>query len=158
MLSRLGIDRSLAQFGATAAVNDRARLRRRCCASSLTAAAAPKQGLAMRSMPGCASLEIRDGIILGRTLQDRSRWSDRSIPDARHSAGSNGLQEVAPLLGTRVAEPILAAAICAASTDRTYGRKRSDRNIRFQRLASRGPSTYGSRVRGASFHAAPRTG
>jgi len=31
----LGIDRSLVQFGAAAAVNDRARLRRRCCASSL---------------------------------------------------------------------------------------------------------------------------
>jgi len=42
---------------------------------------------------------------------------------------------IARLFGARVAEPILAAAICpAVSTDRTYGRKRSDRNIALQRL------------------------
>ena len=79
----LGIDRSLVQFGAAAAVNDRARLRRRCCASSLTAAAAPKQGLAVRSMPGCAFLGIRRmAFIPGKDLA-RQEQMERSIDPKR---------------------------------------------------------------------------
>ena len=146
MILELGIDRSLVLFGAAAAVNDRARLRRRCDASSLTAAAAPKQGLAMRSMPGCASLGSRDDVIPARTLQDTSRWSDRSIPDARHSVQPSGPKP--PLCLELVSRnPSWQRPYAAASTDRTYGRKRSDRNI-LPRLVTRGPSTYGLLRRG----------
>jgi hypothetical protein len=38
-----------------------------------------------------------------------SRWCDQSIHDARHSDSRFGLSKVALLLGTRVAETILAS-------------------------------------------------
>ena len=148
MLLQLGIDRSLVQSGAAAAVNDRARLRRRCCASSLTAPAAPKQGLAMRSMPVCASLGYRDDLISVRTLQDRSRWSDRSIPDARHPVQPSGPKGSPLCLELASQTPSWQRPFAAASTSRTYGRKRSGQTIPLQRLASRGPSTYGLLRRG----------
>ena len=127
MLLEPGIDRSLMQLGAAEAVNDRARLRRRCCASSLTASAAPKQGLTVRSMPDGANQGIRDDVIPGvRTLQDRRRWSDRSISDAGDSVPPTGLKEVASRVwSSRRGAHLGSGRVAAASTDRTYGRKRS---------------------------------
>ncbi|WP_208639291.1 hypothetical protein, partial [Bradyrhizobium forestalis] len=53
--------------------------------------------------------------------------------------------DTASLFGTRAVYPILAAVMCDRIKDRTYGRNRFDQNI-IPPLASRGPSTYGSRL------------
>jgi hypothetical protein len=54
-------------------------------ASSLTAAAAPKQELAVRSMPGCADLGIVwDKVIPDGNLQDKEQM-ERSIDPGRET-------------------------------------------------------------------------
>jgi hypothetical protein len=73
-----------------------------------------------------------------------SRWCDRSIYDAGHSDGSNGL-----LLGrfavwnSRRRNHLGQRSCASAPTGRTYGRKRSDQSTA-KTLAGRGPSTYGA--------------
>jgi hypothetical protein len=81
------------------------------------------------------------------TCKTRSRWSDRSIPDARHSVGPSGVSDTAALFGARVAEPIL-AAVMRDRIQQTGHMDASDpiEKSAHQGLASRGPSTYGSRT------------
>src|SRR5437764_7126074 len=68
---------------------------------------------------------------------------DRS-QDARHSAGPNGGSTPRTCLELASRNPSWQRSCVTASTDRTYDRKRSDPHAASP-LASRGPSTYGSR-------------
>src|SRR5215218_6678201 len=69
---------------------------------------------------------------------------DRS-QDARHSAGPNGGSTPRTCLELASRNPSWQRSCVTASTDRTYDRKRSDPHAASP-LASRGPSTYGSRM------------
>src|SRR5215216_7862165 len=69
---------------------------------------------------------------------------DRS-QDARHSAAPNGGSTPPTCLELASRNPSWQRSCVTASTDRTYDRKRSDPHAASP-LASRGPSTYGSRL------------
>jgi hypothetical protein len=125
-------------------------------ASSLTAAAAPKQELAVRSMPGCANLGIAwDEVISDGNLQDREQM-ERSIDPRRVTL--RGTQwclrhrfavwnsRRGNHLGSGRARPHQQAGHMDASDP--------IEKSAHQGLASRGPSTYGSRAPFRS--AAPR--
>jgi hypothetical protein len=88
-----------------------------------------------RSSAGKARKLARDGA--GGVI-DRSQ-------DARHSAGPSGARHRLSCLELASRKPSWQRSCATATTDRTYDRNRSDSHTA-KPLASRGPSTYGSRL------------
>ena len=75
----------------------------------------------------------------------RSRWCDRSIPRRETLRGTQWHQKSPHCLDLVSRKPSWQRSCATATTDRTYDRKRSDPRT-CRTLASKGPSTYGSRL------------